>query len=223
MLTFAIGDIHGCLAPLTGLLDQCRRFADGRPSKFVFLGDYIDRGPDSRDVVQTIMDMQAASPDIIGLCGNHEELLHEADTRDGMAQWLINGGGTTLRSYGVTSPKDIPPEHIFWLLKLSLSHDDGLRFFAHAGIRPGILLDQQTRDDLLWIREPFLSSVVDHRRLIVHGHTPLRSGTPDIRPNRINLDTGAVFGSPLTAAVFNGTQRMPVKILQAVQASANNS
>ena len=216
MLFFAVGDIHGCFDKLTELLDQCRRFAKGRPSTFIFLGDYIDRGPDSRRVVQTIMDMTVADPErVIALAGNHEDLLRQTDTSAGMGRWLANGGGATLRSYGVTSPRDLPPAHLAFLRNLPTSYDDGQRLFVHAGIRPGIPLDQQTRDDLLWIREPFLSSDADHGLLIVHGHTPLKSGKPDIRQNRINLDTGAVFGRALTAAVFSDSERDPVDFLQA--------
>jgi serine/threonine protein phosphatase 1 len=216
MLTFAIGDVHGCLAKLNELLDNCRSFANGRPEKYIFLGDHIDRGPDSAAVVQTIMDMQAADPaGVIALCGNHEDLLRDAYKYDAIAEWLKNGGNATLRSYGVAAPSLIPGNHLSWLESLPDHYDDGQRFFVHAGIRPGIPLHQQRRDDLLWIREPFLSSGIDHGRLIVHGHTPLRDGRPDMRSNRINLDTGAVYGRPLTVAVFIATTRTPIEIIQA--------
>lgn len=219
MLTFAIGDTHGCSAHLAELLDQCRRFAKGKASKFIFLGDYIDKGIDSRGVIQTVMDLQAANnPDhVIAIAGNHEELLRHWHIDDGIGRWLVNGGGATLRSYGVTSPKDLPPDHLAWLEALPVCHDDGQRFFVHAGIRPGVPFDQQTRDDMLWIRSEFLNSKADHGRLIVHGHTPRRDGKPEIQPNRINLDTGAVFDRPLTAAVFLDSERMPVEFLQTVR------
>lgn len=216
MLTFAIGDIHGCLDKLFELLDQCHRLAKGRPSTFIFLGDYIDRGPDSRGVVQTVMDMTAAEPErVITLAGNHEELLGLTDTSAGMGRWLANGGSATLRSYGVTSPKDLPPAHLAFLRGLRTFHDDGVRLFVHAGIRPGIPMEKQTRDDLLWIREPFLSSTADHGRLICHGHTPTRGSLPNIKPNRVNVDTGAVFGGPLTAAAFNKSEQGSIQVLQA--------
>lgn len=215
MQFFAVGDIHGCLDKLIELFDQCRRFARRRPTKFIFLGDYIDRGPDSREVVQFLIDLQARHPDdVICLCGNHEDLLHHLDDPRHVASWLANGGDTTLRSYGVRSPDKLPADHLKWLLGLPTSFDDGQRLFVHAGIRPGLPLDQQTRRDLLWIREPFLSSTVDHGRLIVHGHSPTDGNLPDIKPNRINLDTGAVFGGPLTAAVFIEGERSPVRILK---------
>jgi len=102
------------------------------------------------------MDMQVADPDrVIALAGNHEDLLLASLTsHDAIGRRLANNGGTTLRSYGVTSPKDLPADHLAWIHNLPTHHDDGQRFFVHAGIRPGVPLDQQTRDDLLWIREP---------------------------------------------------------------------
>lgn len=216
MLFFAVGDIHGCLDKLLELLDQCRRFAKGRPSTFIFLGDYIDRGPDSRGVVQTVMDMTIAEPErVIALAGNHEDLLRQTDTSAGMGRWLANGGGPTLRSYGVTSPKDLPAAHLAFLTGLPLFHDDGLHFFVHAGIRPGVPLDEQAREHLLWIRRPFLDSKADHGRLIVHGHSPTPDRKPLVLPNRVNIDCGAIFGGRLTAAVFQPDVLMPVDFLQA--------
>lgn len=215
MFTFAIGDTHGCLDHLTRLLDDCRRFAKIQPATFVFLGDYIDRGADSRGVTQTIMDMQTADPErVIALAGNHEDLLLRADNFIDEARWLDSGGDSTLRSYGISSMTEFPQDHLTWIRNLPTHYDDGQRFFVHAGIRPGIPLDQQTREDMLWIREPFLSADADHGRLIVHGHTPQRNGKPDIHPNRVNIDTGAVFGRKLTAAVFTDSERMPVEFLQ---------
>jgi serine/threonine protein phosphatase 1 len=161
------------------------------------------------------MDMQLANPaGVIALCGNHEDMLLNAHKHDAVVEWLENGGSATLRSYGVAAPSLIPSDHLTWLEGLPDHYDDGQRFFVHAGIRPGVPLHQQRRHDLLWIREPFLSSSIDHGRLIVHGHTPLRDGQPDLRSNRINLDTGAVYGRPLTAAVFDESTRRPVDILQ---------
>lgn len=161
------------------------------------------------------MDMQVTDPSgVIALSGNHEDMLLNAHKHDAVAEWLANGGSATLRSYGVVAPSLIPSDNLSWLEGLPDYHDDGQRFFVHAGIRPGIPLHEQRRDDLLWIREPFLSSAIDHGRLIVHGHTPQRSGRPDMQSNRINLDTGAVYGRPLTAAVFVKATGTPVDILQ---------
>jgi serine/threonine protein phosphatase 1 len=204
--TYAIGDVHGCLDKLIGLMALCYADADKRPAKFIFLGDYIDRGPDSQGVVEYLNALQKDRPhDIICLMGNHEDMLLAAvDAPDWEENWLRNGGVQTLQSYGVTTVAGIPQHHIDWMRNLPKFHDDGLRFFVHAGIHPGRPLDRQDEHDLFWIREPFLSSTKDYGRLIVHGHTPLKTGRPDIHPNRLNLDTSAVYGGPLTAAVFEG-------------------
>lgn len=119
-----------------------------------------------------------------------------------------------LASYNATSVAGLPKDHLTWLRKLPTHFDDGLRFFVHAGIRPRTPLDRQTRSDLLWIREPFLSSTADFGRLILHGHTTTEGSLPDVRPNRINIDTGAVYGGPLTAAVFIQSALKPVTFLQ---------
>ena len=132
-----------------------------------------------------------------------------------MRLWLAQGGLATLKSYGVAEPRELPRAHVDWLRALPLRYDDGRRFFVHAGVNPATPLETQDDFDLLWIREPFLSHRGDYGRLIVHGHTPLVDGVPDLRGNRLNLDTGAVFGGPLTAAVFDDAQTEPIGFLQA--------
>jgi diadenosine tetraphosphatase ApaH/serine/threonine PP2A family protein phosphatase len=202
MLTYAIGDVHGCLDKLVRLLARCRAHAGDRRRRVVFVGDYIDRGPDSRGVIETLLKLQRSEPDVICLRGNHEALMLEAVETGDEDLWLLNGGGQTLASYGVSQALDLPAELVEWADALPLLFDDGRRLFVHAGLNPRVALDRQTEQDLLWIREPFLSSRREFGRLIVHGHTPLRSGVPDLRSNRLNIDTAAVFGGPLTAAVF---------------------
>lgn len=216
-LVYAIGDIHGSLQKLRDLMTQCRRHADGRAATFVFLGDYIDRGPDSRGVIDALMDLQSRQPDrVIALKGNHEAVALEiADGETDPEHWLREGGVATLRSYDIEHPRDLPDEHIAWLRSLPFCHDDGHRFFVHAGVDPEKPLGAQCDHDLIWIREPFLSDERDYGRLIVHGHTPQLSGQPDFRGNRLNLDTGAVFGGALTAAAFDRAKRDPLGYLQA--------
>lgn len=205
MLTFAVGDVHGCYRKLAQLLAQCRTYAASRTHRFVFLGDYIDRGSDSRAVMELLIELEtAANPPPIFLRGNHEQMLLDG-LRDSTAElhWILNSGGdTTLASYGVLSAAELPPAHLSFLERTRLSFDDGLRFFVHAGINPDRPLFDQDPHDLLWVREPFLSSENNFGRIVVHGHSPTRNGKPDIQPNRINIDTGAVFGHPLTAAIF---------------------
>ena len=216
-LLYAIGDIHGSLQKLCDLITLCERHAGGRPARFVFLGDYIDRGPHSAGVIRMVMDLQSRLTDrVIALKGNHEAAALEViDGETQEEHWLREGGIATLRSYGVDAACDLPHEHVAWMRSLPLYYDDGQRFFVHAGIDPDRPLDAQSDRDLIWIREPFLSDTRDHGRLIVHGHTPQATGVPDWRGNRLNLDTAAVFGGPLTAAAFAGADRDPTGFLQA--------
>ncbi|OKO73130.1 metallophosphoesterase [Bradyrhizobium sp. AS23.2] len=214
-LTFAIGDIHGCFEELLALLAVCDIAGHGEDTRFVFIGDYVDRGPDSRRVVEFLIRRQSEQGRrCICLRGNHEEMLihaagrHRSD-RD-LMNWWGNGGERTLESYGVDDPGDLPAEHLAWVQKLPLTHKDQHRLFVHAGVRPGVPLSLQSQEDLLWIREPFLSSPDDHGLFVVHGHTPITSGRPDLRANRLNLDTGACFGGPLTAAAFSSGRRAPL-------------
>ena len=168
MLTvYAIGDIHGSLRALCRLMAECERDADGRPMRLVFIGDYIDRGPDSRGVVDYLMNLQSRLvANAICLMGNHEALALSAIDDLDTENWIFNGGDMTLRSYDVSSALELPAAHVAWLRSLRLAFDDGLRFFVHAGINPARPLDRQDRHDLLWIREPFLSIQHDYGRLI---------------------------------------------------------
>ena len=215
--TYAVGDIHGAMHKLQNLIAQCREHAAGRPMRFVFLGDYIDRGPHSSGVISALMALERQMPaDVVVLMGNHEELLLSiVDGRFPAGDWLPQGGSQTLQSYGVTDAAHLPRDHLDWLRTLRLSHDDGRRFFVHAGVDPARPLDAQDAHDLLWIREPFLSDPRDYGRLIVHGHTPVKDGTPDLRRNRLDLDTRAGYGGPVTAAVFSDDATLPLTFLAA--------
>ena len=212
-LTFAVGDIHGCLDKLDRLLAACEAHAGARPARYVFLGDYIDRGPHSRGVIERLMAEQAARPGtVVCLRGNHEQMAVDAHARaSAVPLWLANNALSTLRNY---DGRRISPEHLAWLEALPFCHDDGLRFFVHAGIDLTVPLAAQAPEVMVWMREPFLSEcdAVDCGRFIVHGHTPL-PGIPDLRRRRVNLDTAAVMGGPLTAAVFDDTQAPPLGFL----------
>jgi serine/threonine protein phosphatase 1 len=214
-LTYAIGDIHGSLDKLQRLILRCEQNAAGRPFKYVFLGDYIDRGPQSAGVIACLVDLQSRLGDrFIALKGNHEAMA--LDAVDGTAPlrlWFGQGGAATLESYGNVRPTELPSLHLDWLRSLRLSYDDGRRFFVHAGVDPEKPLVFQDEQHLLWIREPFLSDGRDYGRLVVHGHTPLMTGTPDFRGNRLNIDTAAVFGGPLSAAVFDDARTPPLAFL----------
>jgi serine/threonine protein phosphatase 1 len=224
-LTIAVGDIHGCRDKLDRLLARCLHHAGERLKRLVFLGDYIDRGPDSCGAVEALIGLQRRLGErVVCLRGNHEVLLMEALAKDDMGLWLFNGAATTLASYGVARVADLPPGHLAWFEALKISFDDGRRFFVHAGVDPGRPLDAQRAFDLVWMREPFLSHRKDYGRLIVHGHTPQRTGRPDWRGWRLNLDTAAVYGGRLTAAVFDESRAGPLAFItdegDAVAASA---
>lgn len=214
MMTFAIGDVHGCMDRLVRLVSHCLHHGGDRPSRFVFVGDYIDRGPNSRAVVEFLMALQRQrAPELVALRGNHEAMMLDAVRSGDDALWLINGAAETLASYGIADYADLPADHVEWVASLPLCFDDGRRYFVHAGVNPALPLDRQSEHDQLWIREPFLSDARDYGRLVVHGHTPLRSGSPDQRANRLNIDTAAVFGGPLTAAIFTDEKTEPVGFL----------
>jgi calcineurin-like phosphoesterase family protein len=215
--TYAVGDIHGWLSKLRSVVAQCEADAAGAPMRFVFVGDYIDRGPDSRGVIEFLMALQSRMGDhAIFLTGNHEAMALDAlEDETAMYHWLLNGGDATLESYGVCNLGELPAAHLAWLRTLKFHHDDGHRLFVHAGINPDRPLDDQNHRDLIWIREPFLSDSRDHGRFIVHGHTPLRAGVPDLRSNRLNIDTGAAYGNALTAAIFTDGEVGPIGFLQA--------
>lgn len=213
-LTFAIGDVHGCFTKLDNLLHRCAEYAGSRPHRFVLLGDYIDRGPESRQVIKRLRRLTEQRPDdVVCLMGNHEDmLLSVLDDPSDTAWWIDNGGDATLTSYGVMSPKDLPADDMEWIRSLRLQHDDGLRFFVHAGIDPVVPLDRQDKTTLLWTRKRY-PDALDPGRFIVHGHTPVRTEFPEVHPHRINLDTAAVYGGPLSAAAFSEDRAAPVALL----------
>jgi diadenosine tetraphosphatase ApaH/serine/threonine PP2A family protein phosphatase len=211
---YAIGDVHGCLDRLAALHELIAEDIAARPAvgvALVHLGDYVDRGPDSAGVVARLA---AGAPLIdvptINLIGNHEHMMLAAiatGEAEATGLWLANGGADSLLSWGVprsAQPTEwasyLPVPHLVFLRDLALRHEAGGYLFVHAGIRPGIPLDRQSRHDLMWIREPFLSSTEPFGPVVVHGHTPRQE--PVVRPNRIGIDTGAVMGGLLTCAVL---------------------
>jgi serine/threonine protein phosphatase 1 len=197
---FAIGDIHGCALELRLLLNELPLTPD---SKVVFLGDYVDRGPDSKGVIETILELKQRVS-VIALAGNHEEMFLSFldDPESEMAgMFIFNGGGSTLASFGSGDGKyTLSQQHFQFLNDLKIAHSEGDYFFVHAGVPEKVLslldLDKDMHD-LLWIREPFLSSDFAWEKTIVHGHTPRKH--VEIAPRRINLDTGCVYGRRLSA------------------------
>lgn len=215
---YAIGDVHGRLDLLARVAEAIKRDveAHGSDALTVTLGDYVDRGPKSRQVIDALIANPFPTPHI-PLKGNHEVLLETflADPEIG-AQWRRLGGLETLVSYGVPVSglmvgknydeaaeqfrKVLPPEHLQFLESLKTSYSHGNYFLCHAGVRPGVPLERQTVDDLLWIRDEFLSSTRNFGKIVVHGHTPVEA--PEVLPNRINIDTGAFATGRLTCIVL---------------------
>lgn len=228
MRTYAIGDIHGQL----GLLHHAHALiaadqAVHGPAPVVHIGDLVDRGPDSPGVIEYLLQGIADGQDWIVLLGNHDRMFagylrdlrwHDPRLRPD-ASYLHPriGGAQTLASYGVKNPADrplasvhaeavaaVPQSHRDFIDNLPTSFARGEVVFAHAGIRPGVPFERQTEDDLCWIRDDFLEDRRDHGPLIVHGHTHVAQATH--YGNRVNLDSGAAYGGPLTAVVIEGRE-----------------
>ena len=222
---YAVGDVHGALAALVRTVGKIREDADAGPERrvLVFLGDYVDRGLDSRGVVDFLLDDPAPGFETVFLKGNHDGwLLAFLDDAAAGPPWLEAGGQATLLSYGVAAapgPRDaarferlredfaraLPPSHRAFLAELAPWHVEGDFAFVHAGIRPGVALEEQHEEDLLWIRDEFLHDGRAHGKVVVHGHTVTER--PEVRPNRIGIDTGAYATGRLTCLVLEGGSR----------------
>jgi serine/threonine protein phosphatase 1 len=222
---YAIGDIHGRRDLLDDLLRQIETqdAQNGNaPSEIIFLGDLIDRGPDSAQVVERVVELRESGRAMSLLLGNHEEVFLRVLHGDfGLLPMFIKiGGRETLFSYGITREEYdtlndadlaerlrqlVPPAHLDLLDACDEMVFRGDYVFVHAGIRPGVPLAEQKEEDLRWIRSPFLESTADHGRVIVHGHTVTEE--PELRANRIGIDTGAVYSGRLTALGIDGTRR----------------
>jgi len=216
---YAVGDVHGRADLLEQVLSRIdsdlATYPDCRPLQ-VFLGDYIDRGPSSRAVLERLI-RRSRTDKIVCLKGNHESYIFEFLKDPGiLADWRQLGGIETLMSYGLKPSMKadvaeqlelakglaacLPNHHRQFLRSLLPSFTCGDFFFVHAGVRPGVPLAEQREEDMLWIREDFLLCEEDFGKVVVHGHTPVRE--PDMRPNRINIDTGAYATGRLTCLII---------------------
>jgi serine/threonine protein phosphatase 1 len=222
---YAIGDIHGRLDLLDILLDKIAADDAARGpahTKLIFLGDLADRGPDSAGVVARLMALSQSQLDCVFLAGNHEELMIGVwDGQMRLASTFHRAGGrATLISYGVApddydqwdfeqlteaTARHIPADHIAFMKGFVDQHREGDYLFVHAGIRPGVALEEQDAADLRWIRGEFVRSEVDHGLMVIHGHTITED--VDERPNRIGIDTGAFQSGKLTAIGLEGGER----------------
>lgn len=221
---YAVGDIHGQHDELLRVLDLIQ--TDGGPdAEVVFIGDYTDRGPASSDVLDTLIDGVTKGKPWHCLKGNHDRMfswfMRDYPMHDAYLPvylyWLHErlGGDTTLASYGIKmagtdrqtavhalAKATVPQAHVDFLDGLALSFETDDLFFAHAGIQPGVPLDEQSEHDLLWIRKEFHIDTRDHGKIVVHGHTPVETATH--YGNRVNIDAGAGYGRTLAALVFEG-------------------
>lgn len=226
MRTYAIGDIHGHLDKLQALHDLLAAdMAQNGAAPVVHVGDLVDRGPDSKGVIDYLAGGIAQGQDWVVLKGNHDRLftgyLGDPTWQDPCLRsdlsWLHPrlGGAATLASYGVANPGDRPiaPVHAEAVGAVPLTHRDfldsrptwlqrGEVVFVHAGIKPGLPMDQQVEDDLTWIRKPFLEDTRDHGALIIHGHTAIDA--PTHYGNRVNIDSSVAYGGPMSAIVVEG-------------------
>jgi serine/threonine protein phosphatase 1 len=222
---YAVGDVHGrddLLAQLLAQIEDDHARHGKARLVIVFLGDLIDRGAWSRDVVERLRNYRPEGARLVFLCGNHEEvLLRILDGDAGLIpDWLKFGGGECLQSYGVDPAKlkkarpaealravrsAIPPSHVTFLRGFDDTFRAGDYLFVHAGIRPGVPLDEQGRADLRWIREPFLGDRAEHGFVVVHGHSVRE--VVEVHHNRIGIDTGAYRFGVLTALALEGEER----------------
>jgi serine/threonine protein phosphatase 1 len=209
---YAIGDIHGHADLFRSILSKILEDAKAGKPRLVLMGDYIDRGTQSREVIGILLSPWFRSTfNPITLMGNHEAMLLAAMGNQKVAdQWMHFGGAETIESYGIEFGmrstlkvmdefrRKMPADHIGAISQMPLSHAEGKWFFTHAGVRPGVALAEQISDDLLWIREPFLTHEGEFGAVIVHGHSTTKD--PEILPNRIGLDTGCGYGGGMLSA-----------------------
>jgi serine/threonine protein phosphatase 1 len=197
---YAVGDIHGRFDKLMELMEKIEKDIDYDTDKLIFLGDYIDRGPQSFEVIEYLRKIKRNHPETVFLKGNHEEMLEKYLSGEDRLTYLVNGGQQTLDSYMRRPREDgepvIPPEHMRFFKALRLYYETESYIFVHAGLKNSVPLEAQTPEDMLWIRRKFIESHHDFGKQVVFGHTPLHE--PLLMPNKIGIDTGAVYGNKLT-------------------------
>ncbi len=197
---YAFGDIHGCLDKLERLMDEIN--PDLERDTLVFLGDYIDRGPDSKGVVDYFLGLRETAGKVICLRGNHEQMFLDYLRNQGNRDlYFLNGGMNTLRSYGLSEidpigEADLPERHLRFFKSLLPFHETEEYIFVHAGLRPGRPLEKQNREEMIWIRGDFIFGPCEFGKTVVFGHTPFHQ--PFVEDCKIGIDTGAVFGGRLT-------------------------
>ena len=202
--TLVIGDIHGCSEALSQLMEKIKPLT--KNDTLIFMGDYIDRGPDSKGVIDIVLQLRREHNRVITLMGNHEFMLLGAMKGYGQNEFLSMGGDATLKSYGIPpeSINDIaavlPRDHLVFLQDLLPYWEDESYIYVHAGLQPGVHLTQQSPDWLFWSRDEFIDSNFDYGKKVIYGHTPFNR--PKLDKNKIGIDTGAVYGNSLTCLIL---------------------
>lgn len=214
--TLAIGDVHGCLDELKALVEHFNKsFDDTVEKRIVFIGDYIDRGADSKGVIDYIQELEKLMS-VIALMGNHEQMIVDAYFGDNHDEYEWTASyDHTLKSFGVESVSEIPKAYIQWMADRPYFRNDGLRTYVHAGIQRSLRLSMETQNPsyMIWARDEFMYDMRKDGGFVVHGHTPQFDPWPDFRGNRLNLDTAAVFGNVLTGAVFDDVNAYPTHFI----------
>jgi serine/threonine protein phosphatase 1 len=203
---FAIGDIHGCPDELGAVL---KAIAPTSADTIVFVGDYVDRGPSARAVLDQLIELQRGDAETVFLKGNHEDMMLSFLGFPGRYgdSFLFNGGAQTLDSYGLSEDtldralEHIPPAHVEFLQNLATSYHRPPYLFVHAGILPTRQLEEQAVEDMLWIRQEFIFNIHQLAATVVFGHTPMRAVMVDL-PYKLGIDTGLVYGGKLTCLEF---------------------
>ena len=194
---YAIGDVHGCLLHLERLMENLASSLNPEEDTVVFLGDYIDRGPDPKGVVDYILQLQKKFHHIVCLKGNHEELfLDWLLNGQNYELFIYNGGGSTMQSYTRSGTFHVPPEHLSFFTSLRMYCETDDYIFVHAGLRQEVPLSAQDPHEMLWIRDEFIYTPHNLGKLVIFGHTPQHQVF--MGPDKIGIDTGAVYGGKLT-------------------------
>lgn len=195
---FVVGDIHGCFDKLCALMDKIP--INNTRDQLIFIGDYIDRGPSSFDVVNYLIDFKKRVPGTIFIKGNHEDMLQNYLDGSDRFTYLLNGGQKTMDEYLNRSDNKeafpIPSEHLEFFNSLQLYYQTDDYIFVHAGLREKVPLESQDKMDLLWTRDEFIHSDFNFGKRVIFGHTPFKK--PLLQANKIGIDTGAVYGNLLT-------------------------
>jgi serine/threonine protein phosphatase 1 len=230
-MLYAIGDIHGEIRKLRGLLELIDQMPLRDEDRLIFVGDYIDRGPGSKAVIDRLIRLKQVRPNTVFLRGNHDQVMLDARdvfdrnrksdlSYEDVMWWFAHGGRNTIASYGDALPwyEQVPPDHWKFLEDTVLEHREAGYAFVHAGLLPPGLRWKERDDPRLWVRDEFIRSTAEFGAVVVYGHTPINNEKPKVQPNKVGIDTGAAYGGPLTALVIDPSSPYDPRAVQYLQA-----